>query len=135
MTSAEPAAASTPPVEPAAPEVVTAEVAVTTTAEVAVADQWDHEWIDFNGDRLSVRRPTQQALAAYSLAMSHFVPAQTRNDITGLFIARHLSPSSYERVFSRLMDPDDTEYTVSSIGEMMKAIVELSIEVKAEAAG
>lgn len=108
---------------------------MTTTAEVAVADQWDHEWIDFNGDRLSVRRPTQQALAAYSLAMSHFVPAQTRNDITGLFIARHLSPSSYERVFSRLMDPDDTEYTVSSIGEMMKAIVELSIEVKAEAAG
>lgn len=99
----------------------------TNSSDVAVVDGWTHEWIDFSGDRLSVRRPTQQALAAYSLAMSKFVPAQTRNDITGLFIARHLSPESYERVFSRLMDPDDADYTVASIGDIMKQIVELTL--------
>lgn len=104
-------------------------MATTNGSEVAVADEWAHEWIEFGGDRLSVRKPTQQALAAYSLAMSKFVPSQMRNDITGLFISRHMSPESYERVFSRLMDPDDTEYTVSTIGEVMKQIVELAIDV------
>ena len=51
-----------------------------------------------------------------------------KNDLTGLFIARHLSPESYGRVFSRLMDPDDAAYTVETVGELFNAIVTASIE-------
>jgi hypothetical protein len=82
--------------------------------------------LEFKGDKLSVRIPTQQALAAFSLSTSKYVDSTVRNDMTGMFINRHLSPESYEQVFSRLMDPDDEDYTVESIGELMRSIVELS---------
>lgn len=96
---------------------------------VDVAEGWPHQTIEFLGDTLEVRKPTEQALAAYSLASSKYVSMTTRNDMTGLFIARHLSPDSYERVFSRLMDPDDHEYTIDSIGQLMRSIVELRAAV------
>lgn len=85
-----------------------------------------YEPLEFKGDKLTVRVPTQQALAAFSLSTSKYIGSQVRNDMTGMFINRHLSPESYEQVFSRLMDPDDEDYTVESIGELMRAIVELS---------
>jgi hypothetical protein len=86
-------------------------------------EPWEHDKIDFRGDSLNVRRPTNQALAGLSLSASRFIKMSTRNDITALFIARHLSPRSYDRVFSRLMDPDDHEYTVETIAELMQALV------------
>lgn len=82
--------------------------------------------LEYKGDKLGVRTPSQQALAAFSLSTSKYISSQVRNDMTGMFINRHLSPESYERVFSRLMDPDDDGYTVESIGELMRAIVELA---------
>lgn len=89
-------------------------------------DSISYEHLEYMGDKLTVRIPTQQALAAFSLSTSKYINAQVRNDMTGMFINRHLSPESYERVFSRLMDPDDDDYTVESVGELMRAIVELS---------
>ena len=82
--------------------------------------------LEFNGDTLLVRSPSQQALAAFSLGTSKHVPSNMRNDLTGLFISNHLAPASYERVFSRLMDPTDDQYDVESIGTLMRLIVELS---------
>lgn len=86
----------------------------------------DYTNLEYKGDKLQVRIPTQQALAAFSLSTSKYISGQVRNDMTGMFINRHLSPESYEQVFSRLMDPDDDDYTVESIGELMRHIVELS---------
>lgn len=86
---------------------------------------WAHETLEFKGDTLEVRKPTQQALAAFSLATSKYVSPQTRNDMTGMFISRHMSPDSYDRVFSRLMDPDDADYTFETIGELMRGVVTL----------
>jgi hypothetical protein len=80
--------------------------------------------LEFNGDTLLVRSPSQQALAAFSLGTSKHVPSNTRNDLTGLFISRHLSPESYERVFSRLMDPTDSEYDVDTVGDLMRKVIE-----------
>ena len=135
---AAPPPAPTPPGPAAqpAPEPVPAEdVPVQPGTDVAVLgsnvelevwtndEPWDHEKIEFRGDLLNVRKPTDQALAGLSLSSSKYVKMTTRNDITGLFIARHLSPQSYDRVFSRLMDPDDADYTVETIGELMGAIV------------
>lgn len=102
------------------------ELAILSNVELEVwtnDEPWDHETIEFRGDHLNVRKPTDQALTGLSLSSSKYVKMTTRNDITGLFIARHLSPQSYDRVFSRLLDPDDTEYTVETIGELMGAIV------------
>lgn len=97
--------------------------------EAAVDESWPHQRITFMDDVLEVRKPSPQALAAFSLATSKYVSNQMRNDMTGMFISRHLSPDSYERVFSRLMDPDDEEYTVDTIGQLMRAVVMLENEV------
>jgi hypothetical protein len=90
--------------------------------EVDEDDGWRE--LEFHGDTLKVRPPTQQALAAFSLGTSKHVPAQVRNDITGLFVSRSLHPDSYERVFSRLMDPDDLDYDTETIGLLMRAVIE-----------
>ena len=96
--------------------------------DVEVEEGTDDGWVEleFHGDTLKVRPPSQQALAAFSLGTSKHVPSNTRNDLTGLFISRHLSPDSYERVFDRLMDPEDSSYDINSIGELMRLVVEQS---------
>jgi hypothetical protein len=97
-----------------------------TDPGAAPDEVWGHEVIeDFYGDRLEVRKPTEQALAAYSLAMSRYVPQQTRNDITGMFINKHMSDETFAQVWGRLMNPDETDYGVETIGELMRKIVAL----------
>lgn len=96
---------------------------VTTTGEA-----WPHDKLEFKGDLLGIRLPTRQALAAFSLASSKYVSLGVKNDLTGLFIARHLSPESYGRVFSRLMNPDETDYGVETVGALFNAIVTAAVE-------
>lgn len=104
---------------------------VTTAGEV-----WPHGTVEFKGDTLGIRLPTRQALAAFSLASSKYVSLQVKNDLTGLFIARHLSPESYGRVFSRLMDPDEDSYDVETVGELFNVIVMAAVDAdKADDAG
>lgn len=104
---------------------------VTTTDE-----KWPYDLLHFKGDLLGIRLPQRQALAAFSLASSKYVSLGVKNDLTGLFIARHLSPESYGRVFSRLMDPDEGDYDVDTVGELFNAIVTASIDAdKAEDGG
>ena len=93
---------------------------------------WPYDFLEFEGDKLGIRLPTRQALAAFSLASSKYVSVPVKNDLTGLFIARHLSPESYGRVFSRLMDPDDDAYTVDTVGELFNAIVTAAIDADEE---
>jgi hypothetical protein len=93
-----------------------------------LGENWQHDWLDFKGDKLGIRLPTRQALAAFSLASSKYVDMMVKNDLTGLFIARHLSPESYGRVFSRLMDPDENDYTVDTVGELFNAIVTAAVK-------
>lgn len=121
--------------EPVAVEVVEPDpevgnaVALVDRFDVAKTDEvWKHDFIKFEGDTLGIRLPTRQALAAFSLASSRYVSLGVKNDLTGLFIARHLSPESYGRVFSRLMDPDDKEYDVDTVGALFNAIVTASLE-------
>lgn len=124
-----------PEAEPEAePTDISTDLALREDANIAELDddialeKWDHETIEFLGDTLHVRKPTDQALAGFSLASSRYVKMTTRNDISGLFIARHLSPASYDRVFSRLMDPDDDDYTTETIGKLMAAVVGLKVD-------
>lgn len=91
-------------------------------------EAWPYDMLEFKGDLLGIRLPTRQALAAFSLASSKYVSLGVKNDLTGLFIARHLSPESYSRVFSRLMDPDEDDYDVDTVGELFNAIVTAAVE-------
>ena len=94
-------------------------------ATVAVPDgpmPWEHEKIDFHGDVLEYRRPTQQALAAFALSSGKYIAQEKQNNFVGLFIRNHLSEASLERVFERLLDPDDTEFSMETIGELMRII-------------
>ncbi len=100
--------------------------AAAKSADTDTDEASSYQELSFMGDTLNVRSPSQKALAAFSLSTSKYINSQVRNDMTGLFINRHLSPESYEQVFSRLMDPDDVEYDVDSIGDLMRQIVELS---------
>lgn len=96
--------------------------------DVSTIEEWKYDWLEFKGDKLGIRLPTRQALAAFSLASSKYVAISVKNDLTGLFIAQHLSPESYGRVFSRLMNPDENDYDVETVGELFNAIVTASIE-------
>lgn len=115
-----------PDEEPAEPE-----------AEEAWAEpdtDWPHEWIEFCGDRLAVRKPTQHALAAYSMSASKFVAVETQNNISGGFMYRHMSPASYDRVMDRFTDPDDPDYGEDSLGDLMQMIVKLRTDEMPEPA-
>ncbi|QHB37331.1 tail assembly chaperone [Mycobacterium phage BirdsNest] len=97
-------------------------------------EAWPYDMLEFKGDLLGVRLPDRKALAAFSLASSKYVKLEVKNDLTGLFIARHLSPESYGRVFSRLMDPDEESYDVETVGELFNAVVTASLEADKDAA-
>jgi len=117
-----------------APEVVEAEVVETIPADGArqngaekkPAEGVKYHTIEHDGVTLQVRKPQPKALAAFSLATSKHVPQEVRNDMTGYFVFSHFSRESYELVFYRLMDPDDTLYTAETVGEIMRRIVELA---------
>jgi len=109
----------------------TAPAAPPAEDDVYVLDAgWEHQRIRFAGDDLAVRAPTTQALTGYSLASSKYIANEVRNDMTGLFISSHVGPESYGRVITRMMDGDDAEYTVDTVGELMREIVLLATAPK-----
>lgn len=125
-----------PAAEVAVPDDPSNVVALADRFDVAEVENWLHGTVEFKGDTLGIRLPTRQALAAFSLASSKYVSLQVKNDLTGLFIARHLSPESYGRVFSRLMDPDEDDYDVETVGELFNIIVMAAVDAdKADDAG
>lgn len=88
-----------------------------------VEPDWAHETIEYEGDVLGIRVPTQAALTAFTLGTGEFTPDFTRQSMTSMFIQNHLSPRSYGRVFSRMMAPDDT-FDDASLGGLMRVLVE-----------
>jgi hypothetical protein len=113
--------------EPEASSSELATVQETAPAEhtVVLDDGWEHERLEFRGDDLAVRKPTKAALSGVVLVSSKYVSMQTQNDVIGLFIARHVGPGSYGHVMSRMMDPDDSDYTDDTVMVLMNQIMNL----------
>lgn len=142
----EPVPVPTPPAEPEVLAEVPAElvddpgpapsVEVATrdaAGPVAVAEQvWGYDFLEFEGDKLEIRLPTEQALTAFSLACGKYVPMEVQNDMVSLFISKHLSDVSYGHVMAKMMDPDDATYDVGSVGQLMGAIVSAAVESRKE---
>lgn len=104
------------------------EVTPSTSTEIAVTEdgrrelEWPHKEIVFKGETFNVRKPQPQALAAFSIISSKYMPEETQRDMLGLFLKNHLSPMSMERFAYRMFDPDDAEFDASSMGEMFRLI-------------
>lgn len=126
--------------EPTKHEVAVRDDQATESVEVAVRDEvkdialaqaWPHDYLQFEGDKLEIRLPTEQALSAFSISVSKYMPAEVQNDMVGLFIAKHMSPDSYTHVMARMMDPDDKTYTKRTVGELMGSISKAAIAQRA----
>lgn len=94
---------------------------------------WEYDRIDFRGDKLAVRPPTRQALAGFSLASSKYVPADVKNDMTGLFLSEHLGPDTYNHVMARLFRAKDPDYTPDTIGELLREMVLITVNAEKSA--
>lgn len=132
------AADEQPDPEVVEPEVVDAEV----TTDVAVREpeqvddgeapneQLDPDWkrdrLEFKGDLLAIRKPPRQALAA--LHHAQYGPEHIAAKLYGKLLNQILGPESYERAMDRMMDFDDPEYTVETLGELVKTVSEIAAE-------
>jgi hypothetical protein len=122
---AEPDSAEPEPDEPAPPAAV--EAALPDPEPWAEPEtEWPHQWLQFEGDRLAVRKPTQKALAGLSLGSGPYISDHRRNSLTGLFMMMHMSEATWWQVFYRLVNPDEEDYTIDTIGELVKQVIELS---------
>lgn len=101
---------------------------VSDSTEVATVEKWPHMTIEYAGAEWQVRKPTEQALAAFSLSSGKYIPPKMQNDMVGLFIKQHMSADSHETVYVRLMDPDDPEFDAETLGDLMRIIATLRPE-------
>lgn len=107
---------------------VAVEVEETKSTEVAKVAEWPHMTIKYADAEWQVRKPSEQALAAFSLSSGKYIPAKMQNDMVGLFIKQHMSETSHETVYVRLMDPDDPEFDAETLGDLMRIIATLRPE-------
>lgn len=113
-----------------------AETAAEPTPDTPAADpakwvhegKWEHQWLDFKGDRLAVKTPRPSVANSVIMLRSPLVSEDDRGNIISSIIASHLSHESWGRVQFRNINPDETEYTLETIGELLEALVELSVE-------
>jgi hypothetical protein len=88
---------------------------------------WDHAWIDFEGDRLAFRVPKPSAVTGFSNSQGKYVPNREKGDHVQLFLRLHLSPESYERVIFRMMHPEST-YDLYTLAKLVEAILTPGVE-------
>jgi hypothetical protein len=134
----EPVPVPEPEPEVIEPEPASSELAVPDGSEVAVDAQWEHtsewayDWLEFKGDKLAIRVPKGSALQA--LGNSRHCSLDFQDRLVHMFVAKHISDETYERITYRMVDPDDEEFTMKAWGELLNAIAELGAErAKAEA--
>lgn len=87
-----------------------------TTTGWTHPDGWTHDWLDFHGDKLAIRIPKGAALVA--LEFSRFRGEEAQEQAFGTFVARHVSDATFDRILDRMGNPDDEDYTTTTLGEL-----------------
>jgi hypothetical protein len=107
----------------------------------SIEKDWNHETLEYAGHTFGVRLPTSQALTGFSMSTGSYVPELLRQNMVSMFLHRHFSDQSYLFLMMRLMDPDDTDFTEDSFGDIVRMLIEAAgdkitkeIEAKAKAA-
>lgn len=83
---------------------------------------WPHDWIEFHGDTLAFRVPSQSAVSAVGIGAG---PGSTSNEqsfYARYFISQHLSPESFQRVIMRSIQPDGYPDGVDPYNDLVSAI-------------
>lgn len=105
---------------------------VEETANLPVKEPpWPHQTIEFEGEKWEVRKPKPQALAAFTLASSKYVPVEVQNDMVGLFIRNHMSDKSMRRAYERMFDPED-DFTQETMGRLFARIATVGTDRPSE---
>ncbi|WP_147404066.1 hypothetical protein [Nocardia panacis] len=86
--------------------------------------RWRHQTVDLDGELIQVRKPSPMALQAFSMAASRHTPDDLRQEMTTLFVRNHISPLSYGRLLTRMMNPDGN-FTVEDFGRIFELIATL----------
>ncbi len=109
------------PTEPTPAPTVEAPVETPAVEEPAV-EVWPHETLNFLGDTLRIRTPRPAALSALPMMLADSDNVE-QNRIMKRFLSRHLHPDDFQHVLNRSTDPDEAEYTITSIGELFGAVL------------
>lgn len=67
---------------------------------------WPHEFLDYGGLHLEVRKPNESALVAISMTSVPVLGAAGQMRIFTRFLSNHLSPTSFVAVVEAMTDPD-----------------------------
>lgn len=100
---------------------------VTTKAEAPKAEPWPHQTIEFFGEKLEVRKPTQQGMSGIAFALSKHTPPELQANLLPLFVRNHTSPASYARLLVRAVDPE-TDFPPTVMGDLLNDIIKLRSE-------
>lgn len=90
--------------------------------------EWAHDWLDFKGDRLAIRRPPESAVNSFIMITASGVEPALQSGVISEVLHKSLSPESFGRVLYRNIDPDDPEYTVTTMAELAGELIRLSTE-------
>lgn len=115
--------APTPVVETTAAETAAPAPAVEEPAE----DVWPHETLDFLGDTLRIRTPRPAALSALPMMLADSNNVE-QNRVMKRFLSRHLHPDDFQHVMDRSTDPDEVEYSITSIADLFGAVLNAGTE-------
>lgn len=115
--------APTPVVETPAAETAAPAPAV----EEPAADVWPHETLDFLGDTLRIRTPRPAALSALPMMLADSNNVE-QNRVMKRFLSRHLHPDDFQHVMDRSTDPDEVEYSITSIADLFGAVLNAGTE-------
>lgn len=98
------------------------------TAPARAVDVWPYDTVELFDETWEVRIPAPQALTAVTLSSGRYVPQNVQNDIVSMFLHKHMSPTSFARLFERLADPDDPDFGPGSLGELMAALSSRAVQ-------
>lgn len=74
--------------------------------EQADAPVWPHQFLDYGGLKLEVRKPNESALIAISMTGIPQLGPQGQMRIFTQFLVNHLSPTSFAEVVEAMTNPD-----------------------------
>lgn len=113
-----------PALEPVEPELTDEQKTIKEWLDAETAwktrfdKDWKHDRHEFHGDLLAVRIPKQGALLAVSMAGAKYGADDQGLSAMNQFCNLHIGPESRDRLRDRMMDPDDTAYGDSPMGDL-----------------
>lgn len=66
---------------------------------------WQHDWLDFYGERIAIRVPSKSALVGLEMGSARGPELAMRAFVR--FVSQHVSTETFDRLVDRSLDPED----------------------------